>query len=180
MSKITIDNYIPTWCGEGKNLRCSNITSQPEITCFWHWSCCSILSFHLKVGLEPATMSMATFSSIELVEVKSIWNCKKIFSLRNEKSNQHSKGFFAKKMKGVVLCVYVYKIVQKVTGTKTDLSALRFWSVCKCLSKVNQLWALLSEPATLQRGRKFAHNSKSGQTLKDGNISIFLKRSNWL
>ena len=84
------------------------------------------------------------------------------------------------KMKGMVLCVCVYKVVQKVTGTKTDLSALRFWSVCKCLSKVNQLWALLSEPATLQRGRKFAHNSKSGQNLKEGNISIFLKRSNWL
>ena len=37
-----------------------------------------------------------------------------------------AKVFFAKKMKGVVLCVSVYKIVQKVTGTKTDLSGLRF------------------------------------------------------
>ena len=84
------------------------------------------------------------------------------------------------KMRGMVPCVCVYKIVQKVTGTKTDLSGLRFWSVCKCLSKVRQPWALLSEAATLQRGRKFAHNSKSGQNLKEGNISIFLKRSNWL
>ena len=84
------------------------------------------------------------------------------------------------KMRGMVPCVCVYKIVQKVTGTKTDLSGLRFWSVCKCLSKVRQPWALLSEAATLQRGRKFVHNSKSGQNLKEGNISIFLKRSNWL
>ena len=44
-----------------------------------------------------------------------------------------------KKMKGMVLCVCVCKIVQKVTGTKTDLSGLRFWSVCKCLGKVKQL-----------------------------------------
>ena len=30
------------------------------------------------------------------------------------------------KMRGMVPCVCVYNIVQKVTGTKTDLSGLRF------------------------------------------------------
>ena len=76
------------------------------------------------------------------------------------------------------MCDVIYKIKSKNSFNLTNVGASlycekrRNWTVCNVSTKWNAE-ASLSLPETLQRGRKFAHISKSGYNLRFGNTWKF-------